>query len=51
MTLLLAADPPDLARGRVAAPAWLILTVAGVVLAFAVGYLVLRFRRVGKGQR
>jgi len=49
--LLAAVDPPDLARGRYPAPAWLILTVAGVVAALAVGYLLARFRRVDKDKR
>jgi hypothetical protein len=42
---LFAADAPDLAGGRYAAPAWLILAVAAVVAVFAAVYLTLRFRR------
>jgi hypothetical protein len=43
--LLASAEPPDLAGGRYAAPAWLILVVAGVVAALAVTTLIVRFRR------
>jgi hypothetical protein len=45
---LLAADPPELAGGRWAAPDWLIVGLAGLTAAFAVVYLVLRFRKRGE---
>lgn len=45
VSLHLAVDPPELAKGRWAAPAWLILAAGAVVIVFAVVYLVLRFRR------
>lgn len=52
MTALFAAAPPELAAGRYPAPSWVILTVAGVVLAFTVVALYLRFRRrADKGER
>lgn len=45
MSVLVARAEPDLAAGRYYAPAWVILTIGGVVAAFAVGYLFFRFRR------
>ncbi|APR86519.1 Hypothetical protein A7982_11868 [Minicystis rosea] len=51
MTHLLAKAPPELAGGRLASPAWLILMVGGVVAALSVAYLVLRFRRAQKDKR
>ena len=43
--LHLVADPPELAGGRYAAPAWVILSLGGAVVAGAVVYLALRLRR------
>jgi hypothetical protein len=51
VSLLVAVDPPDLAKGRYAAPAWLILTVGGLVLAVAVALLAVRLRSAKKGDR
>jgi hypothetical protein len=51
VTVLLARAEPDLAAGRYSAPAWLILTVAGVVAVFAAAYLYFRFRRAGGDKR
>lgn len=51
MTVLFARAEPDLAAGRFSAPAWLILTLAGVVAAFAAGYLYLRFRSRAGGDK
>lgn len=51
MSLHLAINPPELAKGRYAAPAWLILAAGAVVMVFAVVYLVLRFRRADKDKR
>lgn len=51
MSLLVAVNPPDLARGRYAAPAWVIMTVGGLVLAVAVALLVMRLRGGKKADR
>jgi hypothetical protein len=49
--LLLLGSAPDLAHGRYPAPAWLILLATGVVVAFIVVLLVMRFRRSDKDDR
>lgn len=54
MNLILVADEPPpagLSGGRYPAPAWAILTIAGVVIAGAVAFLVIRSRRKAKGPR
>jgi hypothetical protein len=43
--ILASALTPELTGGRYPAPAWLILTLGGVVIAAAIAYLVIRFRR------
>lgn len=42
---------PDLAAGRYPAPAWLILVATGVVVAFVIVFLVMRFRRADEDER
>ena len=49
--LLLSQGPPDLAGGRYAAPAWIILSLGAAVVAGAAVFLVLRLRRTGRVSR
>ena len=48
--LLLAQGPPELAGGRYAAPAWVILTLGFAVAAGAFVYVALRLRRLRAGR-
>jgi hypothetical protein len=48
---LLASSPPDLAKGRYAAPPWVIVLVGALALAVAIALLVMRVRGGGKGDR
>ena len=49
--MLLAQGPPELAGGRYAAPAWVILSLGGAVAVGAAVYLALRFRRTARKAR
>lgn len=43
--------PPGLARGRYPVPAWLVATLAAVMVAAIVAFFVIRRRRARRGRR